>query len=137
MDTKHTTALWYSIFMFAFWFVFSLNLRVFALVELAMQTASFEYKVLAVRDIVCLYSAVFAYGITALVLGYERFVKLATVAKVLNYLLFVLLLAIAIYAFSGNTTMTKKIMRMELFGSIFVVIIPSVLNIRALAKIGK
>ena len=137
MDNKHTTALWYSIFMFGFWFVFALNLKVFALVELAMETASFEYKVLAVRDIVCLYSAVFAYGLTVLVLRYERFAKLAPFAKVLNYLLFVLLLAIVIYAFSGNTTMTKKIMRMELFGSIFVVIIPSVLNLRALAKIGK
>ena len=137
MDTKHTATLWYSIFMFAFWFAFSLNLKVFALIELAIQTASFEYKVLAVKDIVCLYSAVFTYGISLLVLGYERFAKLATLAKVLNYLLFVLLLAIAIYAFNGNTTMTKKIMRMELFGSIFVVVIPSILNIRALAKIGK
>lgn len=137
MDNKDTIALWYSVFMAMFWLAFSIHIDVVGFYHLLLDATDFEEAVLDIRIPICFYLAVITYVLSVAAIANRNLEKTATCAKVLNYLLFVLLLAIAIYAFSGNTTMTKKIMRMELFGSLFVVIIPSVLNIRALAKIGK
>ncbi len=63
--------------------------------------------------------------------------KKHTLAKALNVLQITLVVLDAIYVFTEPKTMLKKIMRAELILYFFVYVIPSVLNIHALAKIGK
>lgn len=58
-------------------------------------------------------------------------------AKVLNVLQLIFVVLIGIYVFTEPSTMTKKIMRTEFFVYIFIYVIPSIINIRTLAKIGK
>ena len=60
--------------------------------------------------------------------------KKGVVAKTLNGLQLTLVLLDAIYVFTEPKTMLKKIMRAELILYFFLYAIPSILNIRALAK---
>jgi hypothetical protein len=60
-----------------------------------------------------------------------------TLAKMLNVLQLLFVVVVATYAFTEPTTMSKKIMRMELIVYIFVFVLPSIINLRALAKIGR
>jgi hypothetical protein len=55
-----------------------------------------------------------------------------TLAKVLNFLQLLFVVVVAIYAFIEPTTMSKKIMRMELIVYLFVLVLPSIINIKAI-----
>jgi hypothetical protein len=69
--------------------------------------------------------------------AYALKTKKNTLAKVLNVLQITLVVLDAIYVFTEPKTMLKKIMRAELLLYFFIYVIPSILNIRALAKNGK
>jgi hypothetical protein len=59
------------------------------------------------------------------------------VALALNVLLLLYVVAIAIYAFTEPKSMGKKMLQVKFFGYLFIYVIPSIINIRALAKMGK
>jgi hypothetical protein len=59
------------------------------------------------------------------------------VAIALNVLLLLYVVAIAIYAFTEPKSMGKNMLQVKFFGYILVYVIPSIINIRALAKMGK
>ncbi len=63
--------------------------------------------------------------------------KKVTLANALNLLQLLFVVVVSVYAFTEPTTMSKKIMRIELIVYLFVFVLPSVINLRALAKIGK
>ncbi len=63
--------------------------------------------------------------------------KSVSLARVLNLSQLLFVVVVATYSFTEPTTMSKKIMRMELIVYLIVFVIPSVINLRALAKIGK
>ena len=134
MDAKHTIALWYSVFMFMFWLAFSIHIDVVGFYRLLLDATNFEEAVLDIRIPICFYLAVITYVLSVVAIANRKLEKTATYAKVLNYFLLALLVLELIYVFSGNKSMLKNIMQAELMGSIFVVVIPSILNIRALAK---
>ena len=60
--------------------------------------------------------------------------KKVTLANVLNVLQLLFIVAIAVYVYTGPITMEKKNMSLALVLYFFVFVIPSIINIRALAK---
>jgi len=63
--------------------------------------------------------------------------KKVTLAQVLNVLQLTFVFLVGIYVFTEPTSMSKKIMRVELIVYIFFCLTPSIINISALATIGK
>ena len=59
------------------------------------------------------------------------------VAKTLNVFLIIYVVAIAVYAFTEPKSMGKNMLQVKFFGYILIYVIPSIINIRALAKMGK
>ena len=59
------------------------------------------------------------------------------VAKALNVLLLLYVVAIAVYAFTEPKSMGKNMLQVKFFGYILIYVIPSIINLRALSKMRK
>jgi hypothetical protein len=97
-------------------------------------TITIERKIHYLRYPVCFLVGFLSFGLTALSLIKRDVSSLNNVSSWMNYLILLILLIGLVYSTTGNKSVIKNIIHVELIVSLFVLVLPCWWNLRVLKK---
>ena len=97
-------------------------------------TIAIERKIHLLRNPFCFLVGMITFGFTFVTLIKKDVDKLNDVSKWMNVLVLLILLIELIYSSTGNESMIKKMMHVELLFSVFILVIPCWWNLRVLKR---
>jgi hypothetical protein len=97
-------------------------------------TVAIERKIHLLRNPFCFLVGMITFGFTSVTLIKKDVEKLNDVSKWMNILVLLILLIELIYSSTGNESMIKKMMHVELLFSVFILVLPCWWNLKVLKK---
>lgn len=97
-------------------------------------TIAIERKIHLLRNPFCFLVGMITFGFTSVALIKMDIEKLNNVSKWMNILVLLILLIELIYSSTGNESMIKKMMHVELLFSVFILVLPCWWNLKVLKK---
>ena len=97
-------------------------------------TIAIDRKIHLLRSPFCFLVGMITFGFTSVTLIKKDVEKLNNVSKWMNVLVLLILLIELIYSSTGNESMIKKMMHVELLFSVFILVLPCWWNLRVLKR---
>ena len=97
-------------------------------------TIAIDRKIHLLRSPFCFLVGMISFGFTSVTLIKKDVEKLNDVSKWMNVLVLLILLIELIYSSTGNESMIKKMMHVELLFSVFILVLPCWWNLRVLKR---
>jgi hypothetical protein len=102
---------------------------------LSNPTIAIERKIHLLRNPFCFLVGMITFGFTSVTLIKKDVEKLNNVSKWMNILVLLILLIELVYSITGNESMIKKMMHVELLFSVFILVLPCWWNLKVLKRL--